>query len=46
MFTAQTLGFQSHNYRRVGGFAAVGSGDDVDVVDRFPCRRLPLPVPL
>jgi hypothetical protein len=34
-FAAQTLGFQSHNYGRVGGFAAVGSGDDVDVVDRF-----------
>jgi len=34
-FTAQTPGFQSHNYGRVGGSAAVGSGDDVDVVDRF-----------
>jgi hypothetical protein len=38
-FTAQTLGFQSHNYGRVGGSAAVGSGDDVDVVDRFRAAR-------
>jgi hypothetical protein len=34
-FTAQTPGFQSHDYRRVGGSAAVASGDDVDVFDRF-----------
>jgi hypothetical protein len=34
-FTAQTLGFQSHNYRRVGGFAAVASGEDACLVDRF-----------
>lgn len=34
-FTAQTLGFQSHHYRRVGGFAALASGEDIDLVDRF-----------
>jgi hypothetical protein len=39
-FAAQTLGFQSHNYGRVGGSAAAGSGDDVDVVDRFRAARL------
>jgi hypothetical protein len=34
-FTAQTLGFQSQHYRRVGVFAALASGEDVDLVDRF-----------
>jgi hypothetical protein len=46
-FTAQAPGFQSHNHRRVGGFAAVASGDDVDVFDRFRaagcgCRFRPI----
>jgi hypothetical protein len=29
------MGFQSQHYWRVGGFAALASGEDVDLVDRF-----------
>jgi hypothetical protein len=34
-FTAQAVEFQSQHHGRVAAFAALVSGDDVDLVDRF-----------
>jgi hypothetical protein len=40
-FTAQAVEFQAQHYRRVGGFAALASGEDVDLPARsLPCCRL------
>jgi hypothetical protein len=35
-FTAQALEFQAQHYGRVGGFAALAGGEDIDLLDRLP----------
>ncbi len=37
------MGFQSQHYRRVGGFAALASGEDVDLGRSLPCRAADQP---